>query len=208
MQQGMQNMAKAGANNPMPGITGSPASSDPSFNSGAQLGQFAGPGNRMGQNNKPMGMMPPPSPGMSGPPKDQSAANKDKPNPTNGHPEGSPRNAAQQSGQVQGQGTPNPGPLGQGATAPPTPAPTSNMTAPSPSSVLSNPSTTPMNPPGPPPPSVDALANVFSTDFIQSVASSLDEFDPSVFSSERDLNFERDFGQWFNPDDVGALDMK
>jgi collagen type III alpha len=30
------------------------------------------------------------------------------------------------------------------------------------------------------------------------------EFDPTMFRPDGgDLNFERDFGQWFNPDDVG-----
>jgi len=51
-------------------------------------------------------------------------------------------------------------------------------------------------------------AAIFSTDFIQSVASSLDEFDTSLFRPDGDINFERDFGQWFNPDDVSGLDMK
>jgi len=51
--------------------------------------------------------------------------------------------------------------------------------------------------------------DLFPPDFIQSV---VDDFDPSIFTTgDRDLNlnFERDFGQWFNGgDDVGALDMK
>lgn len=38
------------------------------------------------------------------------------------------------------------------------------------------------------------------------------EFDPStLFRPDGDINFERDFGQWFNPDDAGlgaSLDMK
>jgi hypothetical protein len=53
--------------------------------------------------------------------------------------------------------------------------------------------------------------DIFSNDFIQSVTSGFDEFDPNMFSAtgaDRDLNFERDFGQWFNPDDVGTLEMK
>jgi collagen type III alpha len=49
---------------------------------------------------------------------------------------------------------------------------------------------------------------LFPTDFIHSVASSLDEFDTSIFRPDGDINFERDFGQWFNPDDVGVLEMK
>ena len=38
------------------------------------------------------------------------------------------------------------------------------------------------------------------------------EFDPStLFRPDGDINFERDFGQWFNPDDTvmgASLDMK
>jgi len=177
-----QLLAKNGAANAMAGNANSPASSDPPFNAPGQQGQlFGGPGNRMGQNNKTMGMMPPPSPGMSSAQKDQAGAGKDiKPNITGAHPEGSPRNPPQSTGQAAG--PPNPGALG-------------------------NPSQAPMNPPGSSVSTVDPLASVFGTDFIQSVASSMDEFDPSLFGpgSERDLNlnFERDFGQWFNPDDVG-----
>jgi hypothetical protein len=144
----------------------------------------------MAPNNKQMGgMMPPPSPGMNGPPKDQSGASKDKPT-ASGIPEGSPRNAPQNA-----QGTLNPNSL---LAAPPTPTPGGSgggMTAPSPSTG-----------------SVGVDAGVFTSDFLQSVASSLDEFDPSMFAgaggSDRDMDFQRDFGQWFNPDDMGALDLK
>jgi hypothetical protein len=132
--------------------------------------------------------------------KDQSGSNKDNkggnPNAPNGHPEGSPRNQPNT-----GQGGNN---AGQGGTAPPTPAPVpqNNMTTPSPSAILSNSSA--MNQPGQSAPEMPS--NIFSNDFIQSVASSLDEFDPTVFRPEGDINFERDFGQWFN-DDV-TIDMK
>jgi collagen type III alpha len=55
-------------------------------------------------------------------------------------------------------------------------------------------------PPAPP----SATDNLFTRDFIQSVANGLDEFvDVGLFRGDGDLNFERDFGQWFNPDDVG-----
>jgi hypothetical protein len=81
------------------------------------------------------------------------------------------------------------------------------MTAPSPSAILSNPPSvnTPSNPAAAAPDSI--TQGLFSNDFIQSVASSLDEFDPAMFR-DGDINFERDFGQWFNPDDVGTLDLK
>ncbi|KAJ7467208.1 hypothetical protein FB451DRAFT_1040667 [Mycena latifolia] len=48
-----------------------------------------------------------------------------------------------------------------------------------------------------------ATKNVFQPTFIQSVANGLDEFDVGLFRGDGDINFERDFGQWFNPDDVG-----
>jgi collagen type III alpha len=191
-------------NSALPGA-GSPSASDPSFNPGGPQGQgpqfSAGPNNRMGQ-GKPMGMMPPPSPALNGPPKDQPGSNKDNKgansNSSNSHPEGSPRNAPNSG---QGQGPSNPGNPGQGGTAPatPVPGPNQNMTAPSPSAILGNPNQSAQAPSAP---------DLFSSDFIQSVASSLDEFDPSIFRSDGDINFERDFGQWFNPDDVGSLDLK
>ena len=43
--------------------------------------------------------------------------------------------------------------------------------------------------------------NLFPDDFIQSVASSLDDLDPSLFETDAvDLNFKWDFGQWFTDD--------
>lgn len=75
-----------------------------------------------------------------------------------------------------------------------------------------NPSSMGSAPPPAPPSSVPPpdMNNLFSNEFITSVASSLDEFDPSLFRPGDDINFERDFGQWFNPDDMttGGLDMK
>src|ERR1700722_2256062 len=211
----MQSMHKG---NVPPGVmnsalpnAGSP-SSDPSFNpngpqgQGQQFPSGVAPNNRMGQ-NKPMGMMPPPSSPIINT-KDQSG-NKDNkagnPNALNGHPEGSPRNAPNTGQQ-------NAGNAGQGGTAPPTPVsgPNPGLTVPSPSAILGTPGS--MNPPSQPQTSApDSMpSNLFSTDFIQSVASSLDEFDAgSLFRSDNDINFERDFGQWFNhPEDVGSLDLK
>jgi hypothetical protein len=46
--------------------------------------------------------------------------------------------------------------------------------------------------------------NIFSTDFIQSVARSLDDFDPGIFRPDGEIDFERDFGQWFNQDAMGG----
>ena len=194
---------------------GSPSSSDPSFMPGGPQGpgpQYPpgmGPNSRMGPNKS---MLPPPSPGMNGPPKDQQT-NKDGKsgalNPSSGLPDDPSRNAmgAGPSGQP-GQ---NMGNLPQGGTAPPTPAPGQNqgMTAPSPSAILSNPGTMNLGGPssstGP-----DAMApGLFSNDFIQSVASSLEGLDAQLFPTDGDINFERDFGQWFNGDDVnGTLELK
>jgi hypothetical protein len=202
-------------NNLPPGVlnstlpnAGSPSSSDPSFNPSGPQGQgpqfSAGvPSNtRMGQ-NKPMGMMPPPSPVINAAAKDPPGLNKDiKVGAANGHPEGSPRNAPT-TGQPSHGGV-NPGSAGQSGTAPATPVPgtNQNLTAPSPSSILSNPSS--MNQPNQSASAPDSMPpNFFGSDFMQSA---LDEFDPSLFRSDGDINFERDFGQWFNPDDVGALD--
>ena len=46
---------------------------------------------------------------------------------------------------------------------------------------------------------------LFSADFMNDIGGALDTFDPSIFRDSGDLNFERDFGQWFNPNDQ-ALD--
>lgn len=153
------------------------------------------PGNRLGgppNTKQPMGMLPPPSPA-----KDQNGPGKDN-KPQNGHPEGSPRNQPLS-------GTNPPG------TNPPTPSqqggPGGNM-APSPN-MLMNPSAGSMNPvamPLPPaPPST--TGDLFSADFINNVATGLDDFDVGLFRGDGDINFERDFGQWFNPDDVGSMEL-
>jgi len=205
-------------------MAGSPGgASDPSTFSlgGAPVGHGpSGPGpsfnpglSRMGQKNM---MLPPtPSPGMNGP-KDQNGgpvgAGAGGPNNQNGknqnqgqgggnnatNNDGSPRNQPPNAGNNAGQ-TPN-----ASGTGPPTPAPGSqqqqnqgpgsgqNM-APSPTSILG----------GPPSLSDQLSPNIFSTDFIQSVASSLDEFE-QVFRPDGDINFERDFGQWFNQDAMGG----
>ncbi|KAJ6527497.1 hypothetical protein B0H19DRAFT_542111 [Mycena capillaripes] len=59
-------------------------------------------------------------------------------------------------------------------------------------------------PPTMPLPPAPSAVTHFSSDFIQTVANGLDEFvDIGLFRGDGDLKFERDFGQWFNPDDVG-----
>ncbi|KAJ6624852.1 hypothetical protein B0H10DRAFT_1871923 [Mycena sp. CBHHK59/15] len=195
---------------------GSPGS-DPSFNPGVpmqpgpggpQQQQQPGPGPGQQQfapgsrltgppNPKPMSMLPPPSPA-----KDQNGPNKDN-KPPNGLPEGSPRNQ------------PIAGPNAPG-TAPPTPtnqsqpAQSQNM-APSPSSgMILNPNSA-MNPVAMPlsggPAPASATDSLFSSEFIQGVATTLDEFDVGLFRADGDINFERDFGQWFNPDDMGSMEL-
>lgn len=180
----------------MPGNAGSPPSGDPStFNMGP--GFNTGP-NRMGQKT----MMPPPSPAMNGPPKDQQQQQQ----------QGGPPNGAKGPSNMQANhGSPRPGQTPNG-TGPPTPVPQQqpnqggpglgmggqNM-APSPSAIL-----------GGPPQSMGG--DIFSTDFIQNIASSLDDFPQNMdlFRPDGDINFERDFGQWFNPDDTlnNSLDIK
>ncbi|KAJ6561156.1 hypothetical protein DFH09DRAFT_1160598 [Mycena vulgaris] len=199
--------------NRMAGMNAGSPGSDPSFNPGVPMppgaggpggqqqpgGQFA-PGSRLSgpPNSKPMSMLPPPSPA-----KDQNGPNKDNKGPSNGHPDGSPRN----------QPLSGPNPPG---TAPPTPVPNQgqgqpgqnqNM-APSPG-LLMNPGSASMNSVAMPlpPAAPSASGDLFSNDFIQSVANGLDEFDVGLFRGDGDINFERDFGQWFNPDDVGSMEL-
>ena len=51
------------------------------------------------------------------------------------------------------------------------------------------------------------LSTMFSQEFMQGMTSALDDIDPSMFKQEGNLDFERDFSQWFgHPDD--SLDLK
>jgi hypothetical protein len=97
-----------------------------------------------------------------------------------------------------GQGGSHMGNSGQEGIAPATgPDPNQDMTTASPSTILSNPPS--MNPSVPSSTAPDPMSSsLFSSDFIQSIASSLDEFDPSLNQTDGDINFEHDFGQWFN----------
>ncbi|KAF9233744.1 hypothetical protein BU15DRAFT_53469 [Melanogaster broomeanus] len=200
--QGLHAATKGLAMANLPGGGGAtPTPGDPSFNHGQGQPSFPGPqNNRVGQ-NKAMGMMPPPSP-AGGPPKEQiKDVNKSGPNGT----EGSPRNQQQPNpGQAGAQGNPNSST--QGSTAPPTPSATSSsITAPSPSAVVNG---TPTNNPATQPTTLPEVPPAFlSTDFMQSVASTLDDFDPQALFRPEDggINFEQDFREWFNPDD---LEMK
>ncbi|KAJ7460737.1 hypothetical protein FB451DRAFT_1563197 [Mycena latifolia] len=212
-RQGMHNLQHP---NRMGMNAGSPGS-DPSFNPGGvpmppgpggpgqqqqqQPGgqqQFA-PGSRLSgpPNAKPMSMLPPPSPA-----KDQNAQNKDNKGPSNGHPEGSPRNQPLSGPNPPGTAPPTPGGPNQGQGQP---GQNQNMASPG---MLMNPGTSSMNPAAMPlPPPAPPSDTLFSAEFIQSVATGLDEFDVGLFRGDGDINFERDFGQWFNPDDVGSMEL-
>lgn len=203
--------------NRMGGMSAGSPGSDPSFNPGVPMppgaggpgpgqqgppggqGQFA-PGSRLAgpPNAKPMSMLPPPSPA-----KDQNVKQENK-GPPNGHPEGSPRNQPLLGPNPPGTAPPTPGPnQGQPGQQGQGQGPGQN-TAPSPGMMI-NPNPGSMNPVAMAlPPAPSSADNLFSTDFIQSVAGGLDEFDVGMFRGDGDINFERDFGQWFNPDDVGG----
>ncbi|KAK0188433.1 hypothetical protein F5146DRAFT_665650 [Armillaria mellea] len=92
---------------------------------------------------------------------------------------------------------------------PPSSSSNGTLAPPSPSQLLGNPPSSNATS-APPSAGSDMSAALFTPDFIQSVANSLDEFDPSFLRPDGDINFERDFGQWFNhPDDVGeVLDLR
>lgn len=220
----------------MPGNAGSPPS-DPNFNvnPGAPGGGPQFNPNRMVQQNKPaltgMSMMPPPSPAINGPQKDQHQqqqqpgkdGNKNVSNPANGHPE-SPRNHPPGSGQTP-TAPPTPVPLlqqNQGHPQQQNPhTPQQNNMAPSPGSMMGGPP--PLMNTGPPPPPIGGNGSggltgigignpmgtgeqLFDAELMHSMAISLGEFDHQMFRPDGDINFERDFGQWFSPDDTPGLD--
>lgn len=204
-----------------PGVAGGPG---PQFNPGGL--------NRMGQNKPGIGgsMMPPPSPAMNGAPKDNNGkdagGNKGLGGPGGNNNPGSPRN--QPPSNVGGSN-------GGGGTAPPTPVPGSqpnpqqqqqqqlgnqNPMNASPTSMMG------VVPTGSGPggglvgggnsglggPQPD-LTTMFNPEFMSNMTSSMEEFGTPDFlraGPDGDINFERDFGQWFiNPDEVGSgLDMK
>lgn len=182
-----------------PTIQGSatPSSSDPNMHPGA-TGTPGGPQfNRLPPQNKSMTMMPPP-PTANGANKDQGANKEIK-------SEDGSRNVGGNGQTPNASGTPTPGPgapTNQGPTPTTNGAPNSNITA-SPSSILG----TPLNP-GPMVNQQSVISDaLFPPDFMQHISNSLDDFNTNIFPAETDINFERDFGQWFSGDDV-PLDMK
>jgi collagen type III alpha len=142
-----------------------------------------------------MGMMPPPSPAQNGANKDQGGS-KDS---------DASRNAPGNAGHTPNAGgtaptTPAPGTSGPGPQGPP--PQTNGAPTASPSSILG----APLNA-GPLGNQQSVLPDaMFPPDFMQQL-SSLDDFDSNIFRNDGDINFERDFGQWFNGDDA-SLDMK
>ncbi|KZT20987.1 hypothetical protein NEOLEDRAFT_1140017 [Neolentinus lepideus HHB14362 ss-1] len=187
--------------------TASPQANDGGFNpDGSQRPQtFPGgvPQNRM-PGAKMSGMPPPPSPAMNGMAKGPPGGPKQEPGneqgSASGPTSGSPRNAAGGIGQGQNQQQSN---QGQPSTAPPTPA-GNGLTTPSPAQIIN--STAPgMNTSTN---TADSItASLFDDNFMAGmggVNASFGDLDPTLFGlRETDINFERDFGQWFNPDDVG-----
>ena len=79
------------------------------------------------------------------------------------------------------------------------PGPPNSHIAPSPSSVLG----TPLKPG--PMVNHQLSDSLFLPDFMQYI-STLDEYNTSIFPAETDINFEREFGQWFNDEDGIAED--
>ena len=147
---------------------------------------------------QPTNMMPPPSP-AGGHPKEQVKDGNKPPGAPNGASHVVPRSPSAWFPKPPSSGNT------QGSTAPPTPNGTnSSFTAPSPSGVNGTPA---MNPAVQPTSNAlpDVPSNLVTHDFIQTVV--LEDFDPSTLFSRLDdsINFEQDFREWFNPDDMEGM---
>ena len=180
-----------GANIPDGGL---PTSGEPVINPGqAPLGASSPQHNRVTQNEQPTNMMPPPSPAGGSP--------NEQPNGTS-HVDGSPQNQPSDLPQPGAQWSPSASNT-QGSTAPPTPNGTnSSLTASSPSGINGTSTTSPaIQPTSNVLP--DVPSNFLTNDFMQSVATTLEDFDPQILfrQDEAGINFEQDFREWFNPDD-------
>ena len=182
---------------------GTPTPGDPAVNPRQDPpGAFAGPPNsRVTQNKQPTNMMPPPSP-AGGHPKEQVKGGNKPPGAPNGASHVVTTDPISQS-----PSTWCPKPLSsgntQGSTVPPTPNGTySSFAAPSPWGVNGTPT---INPAVQPTSNVlpDVPSNLLTHGFMQSVANTLEDFDPQVlFRQDDNINFEQDFREWFNPDDM------
>ncbi|KAI6112908.1 hypothetical protein F5141DRAFT_1291450 [Pisolithus sp. B1] len=198
-RQAMHAMPKNMAQGPnMAGGAGTPTPGDPGFNPGqAQPGGFPGPQNS--RVAKPPNMMPPPSSPAGGPPKEQPKDGNKPPGAPNGssHQDGSPQNHPSNPTQPGGQG-PSGANNPQGNTAPPTPSGTSSTITASPSAVNGTPT---LNSAVQPTSSMSELpSNFLTADFMQSVTTSLDDFDPQGLfrPSDTGIDFEQ-FREWFDP---------
>jgi collagen type III alpha len=203
----------------IPGNTGSPQSNPQQPQGGGP--QFGPGGLNPGQQNKPMGgmMPPPPSPGMNKA-QQQNTGKEGSMNPDSGNrpSESSPQthSLTQPGGQNQGgrqipqhqsiqQQSAQQSSSGQqsgSGTAPQTPVsnPATGMSNESVNSLLGNSQ------------QQGSAFELFNSDLLRVVGEDFDptkEFDPNGFlrADGGDLNFERDFGQWFNPDEM-PLDLK
>ncbi|KAL6297852.1 hypothetical protein BKA93DRAFT_831194 [Sparassis latifolia] len=214
-RQSMQNLHKtgmqhSGMGNMVPGgNAASPSAGEGGFISdGPQsrpgTAQFSGAPGAPGANSrmgpKPLGMMPPPSPSQNPKPGQKDASGANETSAPNGRLDSSPQTGAPGPGQGSA-----PGSVPSTHTGPPTPNSSGNMTAPSPSAM--NASTPSMNADHAPAPSTtdSILGGLFPPDFMPH--NGLDDFDPSIFRPDGELNFDRDFGGWFNSDSIGGLDM-
>jgi hypothetical protein len=154
----------------------------------------------IGQNRS---MMPSPSPGVNGPAEDQQSGRSGTHNLSTGlthDPSQNTLNPGKQS-----QGDPHIRNVGQGEIISATP--NQDTTTASSSAILNNPpSVDPSIPSSTTPDSMPS--GLFSNDFIQSVASSLQDEHLSMFRPDGHINFERDFEQWLNDNNVGSLDSK
>ncbi|KAF8319460.1 hypothetical protein F5887DRAFT_376424 [Amanita rubescens] len=174
-----------------PPSSATPGSSDPTMHPGAPGGpQF----NRLPPQNTLLGMIRPLSRAQNGANKDQGGSKGVKQE----DPSRSAGRAPNASGAAPA--TPAPGaPANQGPTPATNGAPNSNI-AQSPSSG------TPLNP-GPIVNQGLALADpLFPPDFIQHISNSLHDFNTRMFPAETDINSERDFGHWFNSDDLDSTE--
>ena len=202
----MQKLHHKGMGPPLPGNNaGSPLSNPP---------QTAGPAPfNAGSMNpataiKPVGgmMPPPPSPGIN---KAQQNGGE-KPGEPGSRPESSPGQGPQNSGQSQQQSATTPQQSQQPPQLPQQQPPTGQPGPGQGQPTNPNPATPSA------PPSMGAEAAPSLIELQQSGMSGLGEltwdipdFDQSFLRQDPgDLNFERDFGQWFNPGGDVSLDMK
>lgn len=180
--------------------------------------QGAGGAPRLGQNKTMSSMMPPPSPSAAASkPKDGGMPGSATPSPRVGNAivgsqsqrtGGGPPGQGSSGQQGQNQGIP-PSSLGPGPSEPGAPASSApTMTAPSPSSssmtvgsTAAQTSSTSLSSTGPGVGlSADSIGNdILTSDFFNEMSTSLS------MDGNFDLNFERDFGEWFNPDSISSV---